>query len=341
MIYWELKKIIKNKSSIAVSMLFLILILIASISRPILETEYSYINDKGEYVQDTREKNIIANEKLLNKVNLIKETIIEENMESNDYSTKKISQISSEKMKLDDGKEYKDIEFYKIFNFRVNNMFSSVMIIGMIIIIFSNIYTDEKLSNVDSIIISSKNKNKALYSKLILSIVIPIAVYMLYISIVAITTILQYGIPINGNLQAYRISDIGFMMRNISINSYTILNIVTMIIIFTSISIFSGIASYISKGSVGAVVGSTIFVVGAKVLTLLKFLPKEILMILNSLNYVDIIQRPESFIGIYSGSINILGSYIDINIISYLGLAIIPVILILSTICIFNKVLDK
>jgi hypothetical protein len=221
-------------------------------------------------------------------------------------------------------------------------MISSFLITAIIIIIFSNIYTDEKLSNVDSVILSSKNKNKVLYSKLLLSIIVAILVYLLYIVIIGFITSAQYGKPMNGILQAYRISDAPFMLQNaINLYEYTTINIVTMMIIFTTISVFSSLASFVGNNSVGAVVGSTVIIVFGKILTLIKFLPKSILLVLSSSNYIDIFQYPQEFIGIYKGSINILGKSIDVMVLNYGYLIGMLIISILATIYVFKRVLDK
>lgn len=342
MIRWELKKIIKSKSSIAISLIFALLILSASFMKPTLEIENSHIDEKGNYIQDNRDKIVIANEKLDEKVNSLKYISNKENINSKDEITKKIGTMSEEKLKADNGDKYEDISFYKIFNYRANNMISSFLMTAIIIIIFSNIYTDEKLSNVDSVILSSKNKNKVLYSKLLLSIIIPILIYLAYIIIIGFITTTQYGSPINGTLQAYRILDVPFMLKDsISINQYTIINIVTMMIIFTTISVFSSLASFVANNSVGAVAGSTVVIILGKVLTLIKFLPKSILLVLSSSNYVDIFQYPQEFIGIYKGSINILGKSIDTMVLNYGYLTSILIIGILAVIYVFKRVLDK
>jgi len=282
-----------------------------------------------------------AHEKLDEKVNSLKYISNKENINSEDDFTKKIGIMSKEKLKADNGDKYEDIIFYQVFNYRINNIISSFLITAIIIIIFSNIYTDEKLSNVDSVILSSQNKNKVLYSKLVLSIMVPILVYLLYIVIIGFITAIQYGSPINGNLQAYRISDIPFMLKNsININEYTIINIFTMMIIFTTISVFSSLASFVGNNSVGAVVGSTVIIVLGKILTLIKFLPKSILLVLSSSNYIDIFQYPQEFIGIYKGSINILGRSIDIMVLNYGYLIGMLIISILATIYVFKRVLD-
>ena len=342
MIRWELRKIIKSKSSIVISVIFALLILSASFMKPTLEIENSHIDEQGKYIEDSRDKSVIANEKLDNKVNALKAMSNKENINSKDDFTRKIGIMSEEKLKADNGDKYEDINFYKVFNYRVNNMISSFLITAIIIIIFSNIYTDEKLSNVDSVILSSKNKDRVLYSKLLLSIIMPILVYLLYIAIIGFITATQYGTPINGTLQAYRLLDAPFMLKNsININEYTTINIVTMMIIFTTISVFSSLASFVANNSVGAVVGSTVIIILGKVLTLIKFLPKTILLVLSSSNYVDIFQYPQEFIGIYKGSINILGKSIDTIMLNYEYLTGVLIIGILATIYVFKRVLDR
>ncbi|HSQ90414.1 hypothetical protein, partial [Romboutsia sp.] len=109
----------------------------------------------------------------------------------------------------------------------------------------------------------------------------------------------------------------------------------------TTISVFSSLASFVADNSVGAVVGSSVFVILGKVLGLLKFLPKEILQVLSASNYIDIFQYPQEFIGIYKGSINILGKSIDAMVLNYAYLIGILIIGILATIHVFKRVLDK
>ncbi|MGL4796989.1 MAG: hypothetical protein ACRC1Y_03070, partial [Paraclostridium sp.] len=163
----------------------------------------------------------------------------------------------------------------------------------------------------------------------------------LYIFITGIITSIQFGFPINGELQAYRISEIPFIIKEMTINKYTIINAFTMSIIYISISVFSAIASYITQSSVEAVAGSTIFIILGKLFTLFRFLPKKILVMIGVTNYVDIIQRPENFIGVYSGNMTFLGGSIDISILSLIILTLIMITGILATIYIFKKVIAK
>ena len=144
MIRWELKKIIKSKSLISVSLIFILLVLSVSFMKPTLETENSYIDNKGYYREDNRDKSVIANEKLENKVNILKSMTSKQCLNSKDYFTRKLGLMSVEKLKVDNGDKYEDISFYQVFNYRVNNMISSLLITAIIIIIFSNIYTDER-----------------------------------------------------------------------------------------------------------------------------------------------------------------------------------------------------
>ncbi len=56
--------------------------------------------------------------------------------------------------------EYKDISFWKVFNYRVTNSLINVGMLIIISIIISNIYVDEVVTSVKDIILSSKEKKK-------------------------------------------------------------------------------------------------------------------------------------------------------------------------------------
>ncbi|QEZ70371.1 hypothetical protein D4A35_16250 [Paraclostridium bifermentans] len=341
MITWEVKKLFKNKSIIISSIILLLLCGMMSMLKPDLETENSYVDDKGKYTVDNRSESTIANEKLSYKISELKEIKSQNSKKNTDELTKKTSEMASLKLEKDSGKEYKNVSFYKVFNYRLSNMLASIVIIGIIIYIFSNIYTDEKLSNVDSIILSSKNKAKALLSKLSLSIILPAVLYLIYVLIIGCITMIQYGQPANGALQAYRIVDIVTLVNPISINEYTIQSILTMMIIFISTGIFASLFSFITKSSVESIVGITVFLVIGKLLTLMKFLPAKIINIISYSNYIDVIMHPEMIIGNYMGNINLFGQSIGIISLVYIVLGLILLMGMGLNIYVFRKVLTK
>lgn len=341
MLKWEIKKIIKNKSIIISGVILILLCTIMSISKPTLETENSYINDKGNYIEDNREGDTIANEKLSNKVNELKELESQKNLKNTDESTKTISEMSKLKLQKDFGKQYEDINFYKVFNYRVSNLLVGVTMIGISAYIFSNIYTDEKLSNVDSIILSSKNKSKVLSSKLCLSIILPVFLYLIYIVAMGIITMVQYGKPINGDVQAYRIVDVVALVKPMSINAYTVQNIVTMMIVFISIGVFASLFSFITKNSVESISAIIVFLVIGKLITLIKFLPGKLIGIISYSNYIDIIMKPQTIIGNYMGNIDLFGQNIGIISLAYTVLVMLLLVGIGLNIYVFKKVLTK
>lgn len=341
MIRWEIKKLFKNKSIIISSIILILLCSMMSFFKPDLETENNYFDKNGNYVQDNRAKDVIANEKLGNKVAEL-ETLDRANKSNKlDDMSKKMANMASEKLKKDNGKNYKDISFYKVFNFRINNAFSGFVIVGICIYIFSNIYTDEKLSNVDSIILSAKNKYKTLFSKLYLSIIVPIVIYLVYILAIGVITSIQYGEPINGNLQAYRIVDAFSLLKPMTIYGYTMVNILTMMIVFVSVGVFASLFSFITNNSVESIVSITVFMVIGKIIASLKFLPKNLLAVVGYANYIDIIMNPQMLIGNYLGDINIFGQSIGVVNAGYIGLIVILIIGIVSNIYLFKKILNK
>lgn len=341
MLKWEIKKLFKNKSIIVSSIVLILLCGIMSLLKPDLETENSYIDEKGNYISDTRSEYTIANEKLNYKVSELKEIKLQQNLKKQDELSKKASEMASLKLNHDSGKEYKDVNFYKVLNYRLSSMLSSIVIIGIVIYIFSNIYTDEKLSNVDSIILSSKNKSKALFSKLSLSIIVPAVFYLIYVLIIGCITMVQYRQPVNGALQAYRIVNIVTLVNPISINEYTVQSISTMMTIFISTGIFASLFSFITKNSVESIVGITVFLVIGKLLTLMKFLPAKLISVLSYSNYIDIIMHPDMIIGNYIGNINLLGQSIGLISLAYILLVTILLIGVGLNIYVFRKVLAK
>ncbi|GAA0092018.1 ABC transporter permease [Paraclostridium bifermentans] len=341
MLKWEIKKLFKNKSILISSIILILLCAMMSILSPDLETENSYADDKGNYISDTRSEFTIANEKLNYKIMELKELKSQKNLKNSDELTKKVSEMADLKLEKDSGKEYKDVSFYKVFNYRVSNMLTSIVIVGIIIYIFSNIYTDEKLSNVDSIILSSKNKSKALFSKISLSIILPVALYLIYVLLIGCITMMQYGQPVNGALQVYRMTDVVALIKPVSINAYTAQSILTMMILFISTGIFASLFSFITKNSVESIVGITVFLVIGKLLTLMKFLPAKLMSIINYSNYIDIIMHPEMVIGNYMGNISFLGQSVGIVSLVYIVLGALLLVGIGLNIYVFRKVLTK
>lgn len=339
MIKWEMRKLLKNKSILISGIILILLCVMMSFFKPSLETENWYIDDKGNYITDTREGSIIANEKLKEKVSELK--MVEPRNEKNDVLTKKIGHMAQEKLKSDSGNKYKNISFYKVFNYRIGNAFAGFIILGIIIYIFSNIYTDEKLSNVDSIVLSSKNKYKVLLSKLNLSIIIPVLIYFIYIVVIGIITIIQYGSPVNGGLQAYRIIDVVTILKSMNINLYIMINIFTMMTIFVSIGVFASFFSFITKNSVESIVGITVFLIIGKLISLIRFLPTEFVSVIKYSNYIDILMNPQMVIGNYLGNVNIFGQSIDIISLGYATLIAILIFGIVLNIYIFRRILSK
>ena len=76
MLNWEIKKILKDKSSIIAFILIIISLLIISFTKPMLETQNEYWDEsKNEYVIDNRIEDEIANEKLAIKKEMVKSAI--------------------------------------------------------------------------------------------------------------------------------------------------------------------------------------------------------------------------------------------------------------------------
>lgn len=336
MIKWEVKKILKDKSSVISFILIVLLFLQISFVKPMLETQNEYWDEsKNEYIIDNRDKDTIANEKLSIKKNTIQSAI---DSPDNDKS---LVSISKEKISLDNGNKYKNVDFYKVFTERLDFSLSIVIMMIIIVMLVSNLYTDEVVSNVSPIILSSKEKNKALYSKLMIAILLPILVYGIYAGGTCLITYLQYGKPLNGNLQAYRIIDIAVLSKAMTINQYALSKIITNALMLLGISIVSLLISFFSDNSVKSISLSVGFIVIGKILTLFKFLPKTLISLLSIGNYIDVTMGMSKLTGIYNGTIEILSKSVDISNLCISVYGLIVVFSILGCIYSIKKALNK
>ena len=334
MLNWEIKKILKDKSSIIAFILIIISLLIISFTKPMLETQNEYWDEsKNEYVIDNRIEDEIANEKLAIKKEMVKSAI--------EDSDKTLKFISKEKLNLDNGNKYENVDFYKVFADRIDFSVSIIIMMIIIVMLISNLYTDEVVANVSPIILSSKQKNKALYSKVIIAILLPILVYIVYLGGTWLITYIQYGKPLNGDLQAYRIIDIAVLVKSMTINQYVLSKIITTTLILLGVSIVSLLVSFLSDNSVKSISISSGFIVSGKVITQFSFLPKDILLLLDRGNYIDVINRTSKISGFYNGEIDILSKTVDISNLIIIIYALIAIIGLLGCIYTIKKVLTK
>ncbi|WP_343342760.1 hypothetical protein [Terrisporobacter petrolearius] len=319
MLRWEIKKILKDKSNITALVLMVILFLQISFLKPMLETQNKNWDDaKGEYVTDTRSGDVIANEKLKTKVDQIK-SVADSSEEDKTYID-----ISREQLKLDAGDKYEDIAFYTVFTARENYQMSIIIMLIIILLVVPNLYTDEVVVDTAPIILSSKNKNKVLFSKLGVSILLPILLYGLYIAYVWIITCMQYGQPINGGLQAYRVCDPVFITKAVTISQYAISRIIVTGLILLGVSIASMLISFLSNNLLKSIVLSVGFVISGKVfggfgllpnsiLTAFGYLINEIVIIASKFNYVNVALGTSQIGGVYNGKLDVLSKSLDIS----------------------------
>lgn len=342
MLGWELKKIVKNKTSIIAIILMCLLFIQIGFFKPMLETENEYFDEsKNEYIIDKRSGNIIAQDKLNNKVDEIKSIANKNTHGLKDENEKQISQMSKEKLSRDSGEKYKDVTFYQVFENRATFPLATLLIVAIIVTLSSNLYTDERLSNVDCIILSSKSKYKALNSKLLISLIIPITIYAIYLIVTFITTYIQYGAPINGGLQAYRISSIASLVREMNIGQYILSEIGIITLVFISISIFSALFSFITKNSIQSISASILFIAMGKVLVFLQFLPYELMMIIRQCSFMDILSKNSFIPTAYMGQIKLFSMNFDLVITCLSVLGLITVSGILLNVYVFKKVLNR
>ena len=313
MIKWEFKKLIKSKGMIISLAVLIFTLLITSFIKPVLETENSYLDDKEGYVQDTRDTLEIANEKFHMKISVLEE--LSEQKITEDNFSKTIASMSKEKISNLKNSKYEDVGFWQVFNYRATNPLINISMLVIIMIIISNLYTDEIISSVKDIILSSKKRNKALNSKIIMSLLIPIVVYSVYLLGIFTITYIQKGAPINGELEAFRIVDnITILNGNPTIMTYILSNIKIAFLMFEGWAVASMLFSFISVSSISSI-----------------SMPGAILSVFSYGNYYDLIFNFNNLIGSYMGSVNILGT--DFGVITLVKLILVITFTVLTALC--------
>jgi len=331
MINWEVKKIFKSKNGIITLILFFILSTSMVFIKPQLEGVSDY--------KDTNKSSISAEEQFNMKIELLRTVSVND---EKDDASKELKEISNKKLAAIKFNEYKDIRFWKVFNYRAFHPLMAVIMVIIMIIIFSNIYTDEIVSTVDNLILSSRNKNKVLYSKLALSIGLPAMLYVVYLAIQFIVTYIQNGRPITGGLQAIRILDNPLLLKDAyTIYGFILLKISIMVIILITLGVFASLFSFITENSIQSTSGLLTFIFLGKLIILIKWLPKEILMIFSKINYIDLIFNFNDFAGMYLGRLKVFSITVDIINLS-VGIMIATLFIgIFSCTSIFRKFLTR
>ncbi|MBU3091228.1 hypothetical protein KPL35_03975 [Clostridium sp. CF011] len=310
MIYWELKKILKSKTGIIVAAIFILLCGVMAFIKPEMETQNSHRNEQYELIKDTRKAEVIAQGKLDAKIGTIKE--MANSQEKDDFS-KGIKEISSKKLKSMEDTKYKDVSFWKVYDYRATNTFMAFCMVVILIIVCCNTYTDEIVSTVENLILTSKNKNRALYSKLGLGILIPTVLYGGYLAIQFIVTAIQYGMPTNGKLQAIRIIDNPILVRDAyTIIQFIIFKIGIMILILATLGVIACLFSFITTSSIASTSGFLIFIITPKLLTVVKIIPSNVKMVLANVNFINLLFYFNQFAGIYFGNVKFFGMNFDL-----------------------------
>ncbi|NJA13656.1 hypothetical protein GSQ25_12075, partial [Clostridioides difficile] len=269
-----------------------------------------YIDKEKGRIEDTRSGIDVGNEKFQNKINVLKQ--FSNQTDTGEFS-KKIELMSKKKLDNLSVNEYKDISFWKVFNYRVTNSLINVGMLIIISIIISNIYVDEVVTSVKDIILSSKEKKKALKSKIFVALLVPLVIYSVYLMGIFIITCMQQGVPVNGDLESFRIVDnVVALKTNLSITKYVILNIGIELLMFEGWAMIAIFGSFISKSSISSI-SFFIFIISiTKIMSVIHILPKKLLSVVSNVNYYDLIFGFNKIIGNYLGDIMIFKVNIDI-----------------------------
>ncbi|MDX5688136.1 hypothetical protein SIK51_14465, partial [Clostridioides difficile] len=287
-----------------------LILMISIFITPVLETESYYIDKEKGRIEDTRSGIDVGNEKFQNKINVLKQ--FSNQTDTGEFS-KKIELMSKKKLDNLSVNEYKDISFWKVFNYRVTNSLINVGMLIIISIIISNIYVDEVVTSVKDIILSSKEKKKALKSKIFVALLVPLVIYSVYLMGIFIITCMQQGVPVNGDLESFRIVDnVVALKTNLSITKYVILNIGIELLMFEGWAMIAIFGSFISKSSISSI-SFFIFIISiTKIMSVIHILPKKLLSVVSNVNYYDLIFGFNKIIGNYLGDIMIFKVNIDI-----------------------------
>lgn len=347
----ELKKLLKNKNGMIALITFVFICVVMIFIKPPLEGELSYLEVQNPNFTDIRSEEVKAEQNFQYKIKSLKDTL---NGSVSDESTKEIQKMARKKLndiKKNEDLEYKNVDFFKVFNYRAGH---PLMILGMIIIIsmlLCNIYSDEVISSMDTLILSSKNKYKCLNAKGILAFVVPIVSYLSYLGAIFITTLIQYGKPVNGSLQCLRILDNFIMIKGaMTINEYILLKTVFVILVLVSIAIVATFISFKTETSISAISILGVYLVSGKVLLMFikpisKAIAKSnfswILSVLQYGNYTDLTMGMNEMAGMYLGSANIFGLSLDIIQIITIILALITILVSTCMFLSFKKLSSK
>ncbi|GAA0736583.1 hypothetical protein [Clostridium oceanicum] len=277
----EFTKKIKIKSNKILMVFFIFMTVGCMFFKPTLETENFHIDKQYKKVIDTRSTGVIANQKFQKKIDSLKK-IADSNVES-------MAKSAKEQLKDKKSNGYKDILFWQVFNSRINNPLMMVYFLAFIIMMFCTIYTDEVVSGVDNLILSSKNKFKVLNSKLLLGVLIPSIIYIIYLISQFVQLTFKYGTPQNGNLQAFRILQPQTLLDgSISIKNFILIKVGFILFLLITFSLICVLCSFLSKTSLKAISLIAAVFVSFKVIPYMSFLPKKIIYMFGSFNFPDL-----------------------------------------------------
>lgn len=244
-----------------------------------------------------------------------------------------------------------NVDFFKVFNYRIGHSLTILSMIIIIAVLLCNIYSDEVVYSMDTLILSSKNKYKCLNTKAMLTFFVPIVSYLSFVVIVFIMTLIQYGKPINGSLQALKILDNFIMLKgSVSINQYIICKMLFILLVLISIAVVASLTSFKTDNSMASISIFGSYIISGKVIIMLaKPISKVIanlggtwaLMALNYGNYPDLILSINEISGMYLGEAIIFGTSIDIFTIISITLVLITIAATLYMVLSFKKISCK
>lgn len=206
------------------------------------------------------------------------------------------------------------LEFYGAISRRMTHPAVMVSMICMIILIFSNIYVEERISGVDSLILSSLRKPQVLKAKMSSALILTTASYLLLIASQALIASIQYGAGAGIDLNATLISG-GVLIpgSSISIGDYIWIKGIVAYVVLISASVLTVLSSLVSSTSIGALSMIFSFLGMGKVISIMDFIPGKIAYLLSFNNYCDVTLGLESLLSMHGVKVEVFGQSLSMT----------------------------
>lgn len=212
------------------------------------------------------------------------------------------------------GEASEGFEFYGALSRRMAHPFVMVSMMSITILIFSNIYVEEKLSGVDNIILSSCKKPQVLNAKMSSAMIFTTASYLIFIGMEAIIAGIQYKVASGISMDASILSGVVLSKgTDMSIGYYLLIKGIAAYAVLLSSSVISVLSSMLSSTSIGALSIIFSFLGMGKVISIMDFIPGKIASLLSLNNYYDVTLGLENMVSMHSAKVEVFGQSLSMT----------------------------